>query len=120
MENIKDLQNVDRSLQEQAKKYEECYVRKRIGVVDDILCYIKPGDSPANWKIALPKQLLMPTIKLFHQVTGHPGSKRLNMQISTRYYHRDLRSLIDKFHCEYCQQNKLDGKGYGLLPEREI
>ena len=56
----------------------------------------------------------------FHQVTGHPGSKRLYMQINNRYYHRDLRSLIDKFHCEHCQRNKLSGKGYGLLPEREI
>jgi len=42
------------------------------------------------------------------------------MQIYNRYYHRDLRSLIDKFHCEHCQRNKLSGKGYGLLPEHEI
>jgi len=28
--------------------------------------------------------------------------------------------LIDKLHCEHCQRNKLSGKGYGLLPEREI
>ena len=41
------------------------------------------------------------------------------MQIPSRYYHRDLRSLIDKFRCEHCQRNKLSGKGYGLLPERE-
>ena len=42
------------------------------------------------------------------------------MQIYSPYYHRDLRSLIDRFHCEHCQRNKLSGKGYGLLPEREI
>ncbi|KAL7426352.1 hypothetical protein ACHAXH_000401 [Discostella pseudostelligera] len=42
------------------------------------------------------------------------------MQIGARYYHSDLRGQIDKFDCEHCQQNKLDGKGYGLLPEREI
>ena len=42
------------------------------------------------------------------------------MQIYSQYYHRDLRSLIDKFHCEHCQRNKLSGKGYSLLPECEI
>jgi len=42
------------------------------------------------------------------------------MQIYNRYYHRDLRSLIDKFHCEHCQRNKLSGKSYSLLPEHEI
>jgi hypothetical protein len=37
---------------------------------------IKPGDNPANLKIALPEDLIMPTVKWYHQVTGHPGSKR--------------------------------------------
>ena len=56
----------------------------------------------------------------FHKVTGHPGSKRLFMQISSCYYHRDMHSLIDDFHCEHCQRNKLSGTGYGLLPEHEL
>ena len=51
---------------------------------------------------------------------GHPGSKRLMMHIGSCYYHSNLRGLIDRFHCEHCQQNKISGKGYGLLPEREI
>jgi hypothetical protein len=42
------------------------------------------------------------------------------MQISSWYHHRDILSLVDKFHCEYCQRNKLSGTGYGLLPEREL
>ena len=120
MENIKDKQDADHTLQQTATKYSDRFMRRRVGTVDDILCYVKPGDPPNNWKIALPKELLKPTIQWFHQVTGHPGSKRLYMQINNRYYHRDLRSLIDKFHCEHCQRNKLSGKGYGLLPEREI
>ncbi len=93
---------------------------KILRLVDDVLCYVKPGDPPNNWKIALPKELLQPTIQWFHQVTGHLGSKRLYMHINSRYYHRDLRSLIDKFRCEHCQCNKLSSKGYGLLPEQEI
>jgi hypothetical protein len=60
-------------------------MRKSISAVDNVLCYVKPGDPPANWKIALPKSMLQPTIRWFHQITGHPGSKRLHMQISSRY-----------------------------------
>jgi len=63
---------------------------KRINDVEDILCYTKPGDNAANWRIALPENLIGPTIKWYHQVTDHQGSKRLYKQLSHRYYHRDL------------------------------
>jgi hypothetical protein len=66
------------------------------------------------------KDLRVPTIRWYHQATGHPGSKRLYQHIHQRYYNRDLRRLVDKFKCNYCQKNKLDGKGYGFLPEREV
>jgi hypothetical protein len=49
------------------------------------LCYTKPGDNLSNWKIALPKELITPTVKWYHQVTGHPGSKRLYEQIRQRF-----------------------------------
>jgi hypothetical protein len=90
MENIKEQQDADDALLQHATKYADQYTHKRIGTIDDNLCYIKPGDPPNNWKITLPKSLLQPTIKWFHQVTGHPGSKRLFMQISSWYYHRDI------------------------------
>ncbi len=96
-ENIKEQQDADDALLQHATKYADQYRCKHIGTIDNILCYIKPGDPQNNWKITLPKSLLQPTIKWFHQVTGHPGSKRLFTQISSRYYHRDIRSLIDKF-----------------------
>jgi hypothetical protein len=64
--------------------------------------------------------MLQPTIWWFHQITGHPGSKRLHMQISSCYYHHDLQRLINKYKCNHCQRYKLDGKGYGNLPERKI
>jgi hypothetical protein len=120
MENIKEQQDADDALLQHATKYADRYTHKRIGTIDDILCYIKPGDPPNNWKIALPKSLLQPTIKWFHQVTGHPGSKRLFMQISSCYYHRDIQLLVDKFHCKHCQRNTLSGTGYGLLLEHEL
>jgi hypothetical protein len=31
-----------------------------------------------------------------------------------------MRKYIDRFNCDYCQRNKLEGRGYGLLPEREV
>ena len=64
--------------------------------------------------------MLQQTIHLFHKITGHPGSKSQYMQISSRYYHQDLQGLIDKYNCDHCQRNKLDGNGYGLLPKCEI
>ncbi len=118
MENIKEQQDADDALLQ--TKYTDQYMHKHIGTIDDILCYIKPGDPQNSWKIAFPKSLLQPTIKWFHQVTGHPGRKRLFMQISSWFYHRDICSLVEKFHCEHCQRNKLSGTGYGLLPEREL
>ena len=120
LETVKEEQVNDHTLQARVNKYPERYLTKRIGKIDNVICHLKPGDDPSNWKIALPQSLILPAIKWFHQVTGHPGSKRLLLQISARYYHSDLRRHIDKFHCEHCQRNKLDGKGYGLLPEREI
>ena len=120
IENIKEKQQLDNELQQSATKHPDWYSQKRFNDVTNVLCYTKPGDDPANWKIALPKELIGPTVKWYHQVTGHPGSKRLYEQIKQWYYHRDIRRYIDHFNCDYCQRNKLDGKGYGHLPEREV
>jgi hypothetical protein len=85
------------------------------------LCYTKSVDNPSNWKIALPKELVKFTAKCYHQVTGHPGSKRFYEQIRQRYHNCDLRRYIDKnFNCDYYQRNKLDEKGYGLLLECKV
>jgi hypothetical protein len=120
IENIKEKQDLDNELQQSVTRHSDWYSRKNFHTVMNVLCYTKPGDNPANWKIALPKDLIGSTVKWYHQVTGHPGSKRLYEQIKQRYHHRDLRRYIDNFNCDYCQRNKLDGKGYGLLPEREV
>jgi hypothetical protein len=70
LENIKERQDYDEKLMKSTVKYPEWYTCKTINNVDDILCYVKPGDNPANWKIALPEDLIKPTIKWYHQVTG--------------------------------------------------
>ncbi len=120
VEKIKEKQNEDNYLQQTATKHPEWYSCKPFDQVTDVLCYTKPGDNPSNWKIALSKELIKPTVKWYHQVTGHPGSKRLYEQIRQRYHNCDLRRYIDNFNCDYYQKNKLDGKGYGLLPECEV
>jgi hypothetical protein len=64
--------------------------------------------------------MLQPTIKWYHEMLGHPGSKRLCLSLQARYYHPQLRSFVDKYTCETCKKYKLDGRGYGLLNERDV
>jgi hypothetical protein len=59
-------------------KYPEWYSHKAINDVQNTLGHTKPGDNPTNWKIALPEDLIKPTIKWYHQITGHPESKRFH------------------------------------------
>ncbi len=77
LENIKEKQDEDNDLQQSLTKRPTWYSCKNINNIEGILCYTKPGDNAGNWKIVLPKDLIVPTIRWYHQVTGHPGSKRL-------------------------------------------
>jgi hypothetical protein len=63
---IKERQDHDEKLMQSTVKYPEWYTCKTINDVDNILCYIKPGYNPANRKIALPEDLIKPTIKWYH------------------------------------------------------
>ncbi len=65
-----------------------------------MLCYTRPNENPSNWKITLPNELIEPTVQWYHQVMGHPGSKRLYEHIRQQYYTRDLRKCIDRFNCD--------------------
>jgi hypothetical protein len=60
------------------------------------------------------------TVKWFHQVMGHPGEKRLQDTLNQLYYCPWLHFHIDKLWCKDCQENKLAGLGYGLLPKQEV
>jgi hypothetical protein len=57
-------------------RHPEWYSCKTFNNITDVLRYTKPGDDPSNWKKALPRELIGPTVNWYHQVTGHPGSKR--------------------------------------------
>jgi len=121
-EHIAEMQKSDENLARLKAKWPQQYVYKRLDEsIEPILCYVRPNDNQdTQWRIALPEAMLLPSIKWFHQVLGHPGQKRLRETLSQRYYHPQMRSVIDNYHCEYCQRHKLSGKGYGLLPEREM
>jgi hypothetical protein len=120
IENIKEKQDDDNELQQSATRHTEWYSCKTFKDVDDMLCYTKPDDDLSNWKIALPNEIIRPTVNWYHQVTGHPGSKRLYEQIRQRYHNHGLQRYIDNFNCKFCQRNNLDKRGYRLLPELEV
>ena len=68
--------------------------------------------------------MVVDTVKWFHQVTGHPlghpGEKRLRETLNQPYHHPRFHYHIDKRKCKDCQKHKLEGRGYGLLPKREV
>ena len=121
IKHMRDKQYADNDLLRLKEKYPERYFTKEIGDVKDLICWVKEHDDPLRkWKKALPTSMIKPTIKWFHLVTGHPGQKRLYLTLQAKYYHPQLRSQCDKYKCADCQKHKLSGKGYGLLPEREL
>ena len=119
---IREQQQADEQLLRLQRKHPNNYTYKCLDDnVDDIICYVKDFNDPlSQWKIALSDQMVIPTIKWFHKVMGHHGQTRLNATLRQRYHHHKLRYHIERFNCEHCQRHKLPGKGYGLLPEREL
>jgi hypothetical protein len=81
LENTKEKQDEDNDLQHSLTKHSTWYSHKNINDVNGILCHTKPVDNAANWKIVFPKDLIVPTTRWYHQITGHPGCKRLYQQI---------------------------------------
>jgi transposase InsO family protein len=118
---IREQQQEDAVLLKRSKKYPDRYMYKIFENDMEILCYVKPGEDKARqWKIALPYNMLESTVEWFHQILGHPGSSRMRHTLQARYYHPDMRSHVDKYVCDACQRHKLQGRGYGLLPERNV
>ena len=118
---IREQQQKDPVLLARSKKYSDRYMYKVFENDLEILCYVKPGEDKARqWKIALPQSMVESTVEWFHQILGHPGSSRMRHTLQARYYHPDMRTHVDKYVCDACQRHKLQGRGYGLLPERNV
>ena len=94
----------DKKLQQLAKGRPDNYVIKTLNR-HKVLCYVKMYDNPERqWPIALPRQLVIPTIQYFHMILGHPGVTRMRLTIQTRYYQPMLRKEIDDFACDACKR----------------
>ena len=119
---LREQQQADDKLLALQTRYPQNYFYKTLDDdVEDIICYVKDhNNADTKWRIVLPEQTIRRTIRWFHLVMGHPGQKRLRETINQRYHHPKLRYHIDRFKCEHCQRHKLSGRGYGLLPEREM
>ena len=63
IENIKEKQVEDNDLQQSVIRHPEWFTHKTFNEVTDVLCYTKQGDDPANWKIAIPSELINPTVR---------------------------------------------------------
>jgi hypothetical protein len=117
---VREQQQEDNKLLALLEKYpDNYYYDKEDDDVEDIICYHKNNNND-NWKITLPDKMVQEVVQWFHQVLGHPGQTRLRETLQQRYYHPHLRRQIDTFRCEHCQKYKLTGKGYSLLPERQV
>ena len=118
---IREHQEACQELQQMKNKFPNQYREKQFPDNVRLTVHVKHGENPeTQWKIALSRSMLQPTIKWYHEMLGHPGSKRLCLSLQARYYHPQLRSFVDKYTCETCKKYKLDGRGYGLLNERDV
>ena len=103
---LTEQQVEEKKLQQFAKGKPDNYVIKTLNG-HDVLCYLKTYDNPETQRqIALPKQLVTPTIQYFHMILGHPGATRMRLTIQMRYYHPMLRKEMDDFACNACQKMK--------------
>ncbi len=64
-------------------------------------------DCLTQWKMALTIEIVLSLIMWFNSILAYPGCKSSRMTIQTRYYHPDIRRLVDNFHCDYCQCTKI-------------
>jgi hypothetical protein len=93
---IRELQQHDKQLLALQVKYPDNYVNLQLDDnINDIICYKKDPTKP-NWKIALPKSMVVDTVKWFHQLMGHPGEKGLRETLNHHYHHPILHYHIDK------------------------
>ena len=69
--------------------------------------------------VCLSDSALHHAAKYFYLLLIHPGKHRL-LQGMNRYSHPDSRKIIDNFECDACQKYKLDSRGFGYLPARDV
>ena len=74
-------------------KHKELYFKKKVDG-HTVVCYSKDKENrDTNWQIALPEYMLKSTIKWYHIVMGHPGSKKLKLTLQQQYHHPELEGI---------------------------
>ena len=75
-----------------------------------------------SWKIAIPDSLLPKIVDWYHMTLNHVGSNRLYQTIRMWFVHPQLKASCESHTktCDACQKDKLFGRGYGELSERDI
>ena len=73
----------DKKLQQLAKIKPDNYVTRTLKGHDVLCCVKRYDNAETQWRIALPRQLLIQTIQYFHTILGHPGATRMSLTIQT-------------------------------------
>ena len=116
---LKDTQDEDHELIDRCKEDKSRYHLRKFDEVE-LVCFTESEkDEDTDWKICLTDEAVDHAIAWFHQIFNHPGQQRL-FQGMHRYYHPALRKKIEAFTCDACQRYKVDGRGFGHLPARDV
>ena len=116
---IRDTQEASAELRRKCGEGISGFSRRKFDGID-LICFTDKGQNEdENWKICLTDEAVRPAIAWFHQVLGHPGRDRL-YEAMHRYFHPELRKIINQFKCDACQRYKAEGRGFGHLAPREV
>jgi hypothetical protein len=99
---LREQQQKDENLLAQHTKHPDRYIYLTLDDNLEILCHRK-DENDANWKIALPSDMVPAIVSWFHQVLGHPGERRLCDTLKLRYHSTHLRRHVDNLKCPTCQ-----------------
>lgn len=73
-----ELQQHEKKLLDLHNKYPDNYIKLKLDDdVDSIICY-KKDPAQDNWKFTLHEEMVLDTLKCFHQVMRHHGQDRLH------------------------------------------
>ncbi len=93
-------------------KYADNYIDLQLDDnINDIICYKKDPAQP-NWKILFPRINGSWYCRMFHQMMGHLGKKRLRETLNKHYHHPKLHYHIDRLKYIDCQKHKVAGRSY--------
>lgn len=114
---LKDMQDGDAQLESKCNSTEPHFHWRTFGDTK-LVCYTDK-DKSDDWKICLTDEAVEHAVTYFHQLLNHPGKHRL-LQGMSRFYHPRLRQVIEAIRCDACQRYKVEGRGYGHLPARDV